>query len=121
VWGTLLFDVPLSIDAPLAFALAVPMCALAVGMLGLMMAATFVLYRAAFHLGIAMQYPVWIVTGLLVPTWGFRAIRDATLGGTPWWDIGMCAVLTVAYFIVATFFLRIFEHLARARATLRLT
>ncbi len=65
--GVVLFDVPLSIDAPLAFALAVPMCALAVGMLGLMMAATFVLYRAAFQLGIAMQYPVWIVTGLLVP------------------------------------------------------
>jgi ABC-2 type transport system permease protein len=65
VWGTLLFDVPFTIDAPLAFAVAVPTCALAVGMLGLIMAAAFVLYRAAFHLGIAMQYPVWIVTGLL--------------------------------------------------------
>ncbi len=137
-WGRLIFGIPLTIDAPLAFAVAIPMCALAVGMLGLMMAATFVLYRAAFQLGIAMQYPVWIVTGLLVPlsllpafveplswflapTWGFRAIRDATLGGSPWLDIGMCAVLTVAYFLAATVFLRVFEHLARARATLRLT
>jgi len=138
VWGTLLFGVPLSIDAPFAFALAVPMCALAVGSLGLMMAATFVLYRAAFHLGIAMQYPVWLVTGLLMPlsllpapvrplswflapTWGFRAIRAATLGGSPWADIGMCVVLTVVYFTAGTVFLRVFEHLARARATLRLT
>ena len=61
--------------------------------------ATFVLYRAAFHLGIAMQYPVWIATGLLVPlsvlpgfvgkiswflapTWGFRAIQESALGGS---------------------------------------
>ena len=137
-WGTVLFDVPLTIDAPLAFAVAVPMCALAVGMLGLMMAATFVLYRAAFHLGIAMQYPVWIATGLLVPlsllpgfvdpiswflgpTWGFRAIRESTLGGSPWGDIAMCTLLSAVYLVLASLFLRVFERLARARATLRLT
>jgi ABC-2 type transport system permease protein len=62
LWGAVLFDVPVHIDHPLAFALAIPACALAVGMLGLIMAATFVLYRASFHLGIATQYPVWIVT-----------------------------------------------------------
>ena len=138
VWGRLIFGIPLVLHAPLAFAVAIPMCALAVGMLGLMMASTFVLYRAAFQLGIAMQYPVWIVTGLLVPlsllpafvtpiswflapTWGFRAIHDAVLGGSPWRDVAMCAVLTLAYFLLATVFLRGFEHLARARATLRLT
>lgn len=137
-WGTLLFDVPLSIDSPLAFAVAVPMSALAIGTLGLVTAATFVIYRAAFHLGVAMQYPVWIVTGLLVPlsvlpafvepiswflapTWGFRAIRDATLGGPAWTDMAMCALLTVIYFAVATVCLSVFENLARARATLRLT
>ena len=71
------------------------------------MASTFVLYRAAFSLGIALQYPVWIATGLLVPLsvlptfvgrigwflgpyWGFRAIRGAALGPSPWPDIGMC-------------------------------
>jgi ABC-2 type transport system permease protein len=138
LWGTLLFDVPLSIVHPLAFALAVPMCAIAVGMLGLILAATFVLYRASFHLGVSLQYPVWIVTGLLVPlsllpayveplswilapTWGFRAIRDAALGGQPWQAIGMCALLSSVYFVIATVLLRVFEDLARARATLRLT
>ena len=137
-WGALLFDVPLSIESPLAFAVAVPMSALAIGMLGLMTAATFVIYRAAFHLGVAMQYPVWIATGLLVPlsvlpawvgpiswflapTWGFRAIRDAALGGPAWTDMGMCALLTVVYFAVAAVCLRVFENFARARATLRLT
>jgi ABC-2 type transport system permease protein len=137
-WGSLLFGVPLSIAQPLAFAVAVPLCVLAIGMLGLVMCATFVLYRAAFHLGIAMQYPVWIATGLLVPlsvlpgfvgplswflapTWGFRAIQEAALDRTPWPDIGMCLVVSAAYLAIGTLCLRGFEHLARARATLRLT
>ena len=138
VWGTLIFDVPLAIDDPLAFAVAVPACILAIGMLGLVMCATFVLYRAAFHLGIAMQYPVWIATGLLVPlsvlpafvgklswflapTWGFRAIQESALGRSPWPDIGMCLAVSAVYLVIATAALRGFEHLARARATLRLT
>jgi ABC-2 type transport system permease protein len=138
VWGTLLFDVPLAIEQPLAFAVAVPACVLAIGMLGLVMAATFVLYRAAFHLGIAMQYPVWIATGLLVPlsvlpdavgpiswllapTWGFRAIQESALGATPWPDIGMCILVSAVYLLIGTLALRAFEHVARARATLRLT
>lgn len=137
-WGTLFFGVPLSIQSPFAFAVAVPICALAIGMFGLMMAGTFVLYRAAFHLGVATQYPVWIATGLLVPlsllpafvrpiswvlapTWGFRAIRDASLGGHPWTDIGVCAGLSVSYFLLAMVFLHTFEKVARSRATLRLT
>jgi ABC-2 type transport system permease protein len=137
-WGTLLFDVPLSIEHPLAFAVAVPAAVLAIGMLGLVMAATFVLYRAAFHLGIAMQYPMWIATGLLVPLsvlpdfvgrvawflapyWGFRAIKEATLGGSSWPAIGMCVVVSAAYLLVGTVCLRAFVHVARSRASLRLT
>jgi ABC-2 type transport system permease protein len=137
-WGTLGFGIPLAIEQPVAFAAAIPACALAVGMLGLITASTFVLYRAAFSLGIAMQYPVWIATGLLVPlsvlpgwvgpiswllapTWGFLALREATTGGTPWPDIAMCLVVSAVYLVVATSCLRWFEHLARARATLRLT
>jgi ABC-2 type transport system permease protein len=102
------------------------------------MAATFVLYRAAFHLGIAMQYPVWIVTGLLVPlsllpsfvrpiswvlapSWGFRALQEAALGGTPWPDIGMCLVLSLVYLAIGGSSLIAFEYVARSRGSLRLT
>ena len=137
-WGALLFDVPVKVEQPLAFAIAIPACALAVGMLGLILAATFVLYRASFHLGIAMQYPVWIVSGLLVPisflpsfvrplswvlapTWGFRAIQEAALGGTPWPDIGMCLVLSAVYLAIGGSCLIAFEYVARARGSLRLT
>jgi ABC-2 type transport system permease protein len=137
-WGTLLFDVPLAIEHPLAFAIAVPACILGIGMLGLITAATFVLYRAAFSLGVSLQYPVWIVTGVLVPlavlpnfvgpiswflppTWGYRAIREAALGGTPWEDIGACLLLSATCFLIAALCLRAFERVARARATLRLS
>ena len=79
-WGTLLFDVPLAIVHPVAFAVAVPACVVAIGMLGLVMASTFVLYRAAFSLGISLQYPVWIATGLLVPL----SVLPAFVGKIGW-------------------------------------
>jgi ABC-2 type transport system permease protein len=137
-WGRFLFGVPLTIDHPFAFALAVPACMLAIGMLGLVMASTFVLYRAAFSLGIALQYPVWIATGLLVPLstlpafvgrigwflgpyWGFRAIRESALGPSPWSDIGMCVVVSAAYLAIGSICLHYFVRIARSRGTLKLT
>jgi hypothetical protein len=137
-WGTLLFHVPLVIEQPIAFAIAVPACVLAIGMLGLVMASTFVLYRAAFSLGIALQYPVWIATGLLVPLsvlpafvgwigwflgpyWGFRAIREAALGPSPWPDVAMCLVVSSAYLAIGTVCLHLFVRVARSTGSLKLT
>jgi ABC-2 type transport system permease protein len=137
-WGALVFDVPVHIEHPFAFAVSLPLSAVAIGMLGLIMASTFVLYRASFHLGIATQYPMWIVTGLLFPVsllpayvrpigwllapfWGFNAIKESALGGTPWPDIGMCAALSVVYLAIGSAFLVVFEGVARARGSLRLT
>ena len=87
-WGTLVFDVPLAIEQPLAFAVAIPACVLAIGMLGLITCATFVLYRAAFSLGVAMQYPVWIATGLLVPLTVLPGVRRQG-GVVPRADLGL--------------------------------
>jgi ABC-2 type transport system permease protein len=137
-WGTLLFHVPLVIVHPLAFAVAVPACIVAIGMLGLVMASTFVLYRAAFSLGISLQYPVWIATGLLVPLsvlptwvgkvgwflgpyWGFRGIRDAAIGGSPWPAIGMSFGISAAYLLVGSVCLHFFERVARTTGSLKLT
>jgi len=137
-WGTLFFDVPLHIERPLAFAVSIPMCAVSIGMLGLILAGTFVLYRASFHLGIATQYPMWIASGLLfslsllpywvreigwllAPYWAFTAIKESALGLSPWDDIGMCAALSVAYLAIGSACLVAFEYVARARGSLRLT
>src|ERR1700690_3042893 len=139
VWGRVFFAVPLHFAPPVAFALAVPAGILALGLMGLLMASSFVLYRHANALSNLLEYPVWVATGLLFPiallpgwvrpiSWllapsgGIAAIRHAALGqGAVWFPIGMRAAVALAYFVLAAFFLRIFERAARARATLSLT
>ncbi len=139
VWGRVFFGVPLHFADPLAFAVAVPAAVLALGLMGLLMASSFVLYRHANALSNLLEYPVWVATGLLfpiallpgwvrplswllAPSWGIAAIRHAALGqGAVWFPIGMCAAVALAYFVLAAFCLRIFERAARARATLSLT
>jgi ABC-2 type transport system permease protein len=138
LWGRLLFGIPLHLAHPWLFALAVPTTVVSLGFLGLVLAATFILYRHANALSNLLEYPVWLITGLLVPlsllpgwvhplswflapTWGVRAIREAALGGDPVGPIGMCVALATVYLVLGAFLLRLFERLARERATLSLT
>jgi ABC-2 type transport system permease protein len=133
-----LFGVPLDFVHPWLFALALPAAVIGLGLLGLVMASTFVLYRNANAFANLLEYPVWLVTGLLVPlsllpgwvepiswvlapTWGVRAIREAALGGEALGAIGMCLLLSVVYLVVGSITLRNFERLARRNATLSLT
>lgn len=139
LWGRLFFGIPLQLAQPWLFAVAVPVTIIGLGMLGLVLASTFVLYRHANALSNLLEYPIWLITGLLVPvsllpgwveplawllapTWGIKAIRGAALGtGDPLFAVSMALVLSVLYFFVGSFFLRHFERLARERATLSLT
>ena len=138
LWGRLLFGVPLEFEHPWLFALALPATVLGLGLLGLVMASTFVLYRHATAFSNLLEYPIWLVTGLLVPvsmlpgfveplswvlapTWGVRAVREAALGGEPLPAIGMCLLLSAVYLTVGSITMANFERLARARATLSLT
>lgn len=138
LWGRLFFGVPLEFEHPFQLALALPVTVLSLGMMGLLLASTFVLYRHASAFSNLLEYPVWLATGLLVPlsllpawvepiswvlapTWGIEAIRAAAFGGNAWPSIAMCAALGVAYVALGALFLRNFERLARARATLSLT
>jgi ABC-2 type transport system permease protein len=138
LWGRLLFGIPVNFVHPWLFALAVPATVISLGFLGLLLAASFVLYRHANALSNLLEYPIWLITGLLVPlsllpgwvhplswllapTWGVRAIREAALGGDPLPAIGMCLVLAAAYLALGAWFLRVFERLARQQATLSLT
>ena len=139
VWGRLLFGVPLHLAHAWAFAAAVPAAVVSLGLMGLLMASSFILYRNANALSNLLEYPVWVATGLLfpiallpgwvtpiswllAPRWGIDAIRHAALGGGPvWFPIAMCWITGIAYFVLAAVFLQIFERAARARATLALT
>lgn len=139
VWGRVMFGIPFSLEDPVAFVFAIPATVIAIAMLGVVMASTFVLYRFANALSNLLEYPIWLVTGLLVPvsllpgwatpiswvlapTWGVRAVRAAALGGeSPWFAIAMCLILAASYVVIGSVFLRHFEKLARERATLALT
>ena len=65
-WGWLIFDLPLHFAHPVWFAVALPAAVLSLGLLGLVLASTFVLLRNANSLSNLLEYPVWLVTGLLV-------------------------------------------------------
>ena len=138
LWGRLFFGVPLDFAHPAQLAVALPATILSLGMLGLLLASTFVLYRNANAFSNLLEYPVWLATGLLVPLtllpgwvgpiawvlapyWGMTAIREAALGGSAWAEIGMCIGLGVVYLYLGSIALRNFERLARSRATLSLT
>jgi ABC-2 type transport system permease protein len=136
-WGRVVFGIPLHFAHPLAFLIAVAVTIVALGVLGLVIASSFVLYREANALSNMLEFPVWIVTGAIVPlsllpgwvhylswclapTWGYRAIRAAALGGDPWPGIGWALLLGGVYLLIGQGFLRVFERRAREKATLSL-
>jgi ABC-2 type transport system permease protein len=138
VWGWIVFGVPLHLVHPWLFVLALPATVIALGLMGLVLASTFVLYRYANALANLLEYPVWIASGLvfstsvlpswtrpiswiLPPYWGIEAIRNAALGGPVWGQLGMTVLLGLASLLISAFTFRWFEHLARSRATLSLT
>lgn len=138
-WGRLFFGVPLDFVHPLQLTVALPATVISLGLMGLLLASTFVLYRQASAFSNLLEYPVWLATGLLVPlsllpgwvtwiswglapTWGIKAIRAAALGGGDAWSaIGMCVLLGAVYLVLGAVFMKNFERLARRRATLSLT
>ena len=68
LWGRLVFGVPLHFVHPLLFVLALAATVLALGLMGLVLASTFILYRYANALSNLLEYPVWIASGLLFST-----------------------------------------------------
>jgi ABC-2 type transport system permease protein len=138
LWGRLLFGIHVHIEHWLLFCLSVPATVIAIGMLGFLIAVSFVRYRTAWALGNLLEYPVWLICGFLVPlallpgwvrpiswilapTWGMNAIRQSSLGGTPWPDLGLCVALGALYIAIGILVLDRALTAARARAALSLT
>jgi len=139
LWGRFLFGIPLHLEQPVIFALSIPPTIVSIGLLGFVMASVVVRFRAGWAVGNMFEYPVWLVTGLLIPvallpswaepvswvlapTWGMRALRESAFGGgMPLLDIAMCLVLSVAYTVIGAVLLGQFLTSARRRATLSLT
>lgn len=139
LWGRFAFGIPLELERPLPFVLAIPPTILSIGLLGFVLASVIVRFRAGWAVGNMLEYPVWIVTGLLIPvsvlpawaepvswllapTWGMRALRDSALGGgSPGFAIGMCLVLGAFYAVLGAVLLGRFLESARRHATLSLS
>ena len=138
LWGRILFGVPFHVLHPVLFVLSIPAAVVSIGLLGLVLASALVLYREASAFSQALEYPIWLITGMLIPlsllpgwihplswalapTWGMRAVRRSALGGSVTTPLVMCVLLTLAYTALAFALLHHFERLARDRATLSLT
>ena len=138
LWGRVFFGVPLHLAHPWLFALALPATVVSLGLMGLVLASSFILYRYANAMSNLLEYPVWVASGLvfstsllpgwtrpiswcLPPYWGVIAIRHAAIGGPVWGALAMVVLLGVAALAISTFTFRIFETRARAQATLSLT
>jgi len=137
-WGVLLFGMPIQATYPLILPLSLLAAIVSLGSLGMLIATTFVLYRHANALGNLLEYPIWLVAGLLVPvatlpfwvhpiswllapTWGMEAIRGAATGAEPpLFAIAMCFVLAVLYYVAARITLVFVLAKARRDATLAL-
>ena len=137
--AVLLFDVPLSIAEPGLFVLAMLMTVISLGLLGSLLCTLFVLHRQAGLFQNMLEYPVWILSGLLVPTtalpsplrplgwplaptWAMEALRRAASGsGSMLVPLLMCALLGLCYLAAGQGCLWWLERLARSRATLPLS
>jgi ABC-2 type transport system permease protein len=137
-WGRLVFGIDVHVVHPLLFVLAIPATIVSIGMLGFLLSVTVVRYRTAWALGNAIEYPVWLVCGFLVPlsllpgfvrpiswalapTWGIRAIRQAALGGSPLPELGICVALGAGYAVLGILLVETVLRSARRTATLSLT
>ncbi|MFK3984040.1 ABC transporter permease [Micromonospora sp. NPDC050397] len=138
LWGRLLYGIPLDFAHPLAFAVAVPGCILSLGMFGLLLAATFVLMRNANALANTLEYPIWLLSGMLVPitvlpgwttplaavlptTWGARAVREAATGSGPVWPaLAICLAISTVCLLLGAVAMTHVERRARTAATLAL-
>ncbi len=137
-WGWLVFGIEIQIGDPVAFALAVPATVISIGALGFLLAVAFVRFRQARALGNMLEYPVWLVSGFLVPltlfpawvlpiswllapTWGISAIRGAALGGSPYADIALALLLGAGYTLAGIMLADRALRSARDKATLALT
>ena len=68
IWGRVFFGIPLQFVHPWLFLLALPATVIALGLMGLVLASTFILYRYANAMSNLLEYPVWIASGLVFST-----------------------------------------------------
>jgi len=133
-WGVLLFDVSVTVSQPFLLVGCIVAMVLSVGGLGMLLAAALVRYPAAAGFSNLLEYPVWILSGMLVPiallpgfaqwlsavvppAWAVRAVYASVTGGNAAGPLLVCVAATAAEFLVAGVLLGMTERAARSSAT----
>jgi ABC-2 type transport system permease protein len=137
VWGRLVFRMPIEVSNPVGFVVALLTVIVSLGMMGLLLASTFILMPNANALANTLSYPVWALSGMLVSltvlpgwtgpisaalptTWGARAVREAVTGGPVWPSVTIALAQGLACLVIGAVAMSWMERRARAAATLGL-
>lgn len=133
----LVFHATVPVAALLPFVLSVLVCAVAIATMGLIMAVTFVLFRNPYAVVNAIEIPVWILSGMMVPLgllpgwaqsvaavlpsrWGVEVVNDS-VSGSPVLAATLIAIaVAVLYVLAAAFIIRYVARRARAQGSLHL-
>jgi ABC-2 type transport system permease protein len=138
LWGRFAFGIRLTVTDPVAFVLSCVGLALAIGLMGFLLAVVSVRYRSAWALGTALEFPVWLLCGFVIPlsllpawthpvswalppTWGIFALEDSVGGRSSWIDLAVCLALALVYAAVGAALSTRLVASARTRATLALS
>lgn len=138
LWDWWLFDLPLQVENWPGFVLSILMATFTIALFGFLLSVTVVRYRTAWAIGSALEYPGWLLCGFVVPlallpgwvqplswalapTWGVQAMRASAAGESPWFDLAMCALVGLAYALLAAWLGNRLIDSARRHATLSLT
>lgn len=130
IFATLMFSVNVSIAHPLEFIVILVLTLLSLAAIGMMFSIAFVFSRRSYVLTSILEYPIYILSGAVVPitclpgwtnpismilppTWGVESLRAAAISGYevvfgPGYCENMiiCVLLSLAYFTVAWFLMR---------------
>lgn len=138
LWLRYVLGLHLVIADPVGFAIAGLATAIATAGMGYVLALSTVRYRAAWAIGAAVELPVWLICGFIVPlsqlpawvaviarflpiTWAVQAVHAAAAGQAIWPDIAMTALLTATFYLAGALLSRRLIHSARVHAALALT
>ena len=135
LFGRLVFGIRLHVTNWAAFAISCLAIAIAIGLMGFLLAIVSVRYRSAWALGSSFEFPVWLLCGFVVPlqvlptwtrpiswalppTWGINALNDAVSGRSAWPDILACLGLGLLFAGAGALLAGRLINSARTKATL---
>lgn len=141
VYARVICGVPLRLDHPGLFALALALVAASFVAVAMVMAAAFTLSRNVRGLMNGLEYPIFLVGGFLfpvevlpawvrpisyalLPTWGVRVLRQSLTAGPPpaafWTSAAVVVALGTAYWALSVWLFRVIERRVRDKGELAL-